>query len=213
LSDQGLEAGLSFIGLALEQGERNIANHWAAYEQRQINKRQVATIKYPDRYSLKTDADRVSEADKLSELMFTVPGVTVKKELAKGIAAALLGGKISVDMLEKINSEIDDADYTTSDPDIIIRSNESGLVGDETASEALGFGPEEFEKARADHALRAQRILAAQSSGREEAGENLGARGVPDLATDTDEGVQERKEATDTTLSESKKKPVRGKGK
>jgi hypothetical protein len=213
LSDQGLEAGLSFIGLALEQGERNIAKHWASYEERQVNKRQIATIKYPDRYSLKTDADRVAEADKLSELMFTVPGVTVKKELAKGIASALLGGKISVDSLEKIFGEINDADYTTSDPDIIIRSNESGLVGDKTASEALGFGSEEYIRAREDHALRAQRILAAQSSGEETAGENLGARGVPDLATGTDEGVAERARATDTTLSESKRKPVRGKGK
>lgn len=213
LSDQGLEAGLSFIGLALEQGERNIAAHWAAYEERQISKRQIATVKYPDRYSLKTDADRVSEADKLSELMFTVPGVTVKKELAKGIASALLGGKISVDSLEKIFKEIQDASYTTSDPDIIIRSNESGLVGDKTASEALGFSEEEYLRAREDHALRAQRILSAQSSGEETAGENLGARGVPDLAAGTDEGVEERAQATDTTLSESKKKPVRGKGK
>ena len=213
LSDQGLEAGLSFIGLALEQGERNIATHWAAYEEREIRKREVATVKYPDRYSLKSDADRVDEADKLSELMFTVPGVTVKKELAKGIAAALLGGKISVDMMEKIAKEIENADYTTSDPDIIMRSNEGGLVGDQTASEALGFGKQEYLKAREDHAARAQRILAAQSSGQEEVGENLGARGVPDLAADSREGVEERKQATDTTLSESKKKPVRGKGK
>jgi hypothetical protein len=213
LSDQGLEAGLSFIGLVLEQGERNIATHWASYEERQVSKRQIATVKYPDRYSLKSDADRVDEADKLSELMFTVPGKTVKKELAKGIAAALLGGKISVDSLEKIFKEIEAADYTTSDPDIIIRSNEAGLVGDETASEALGFGPEEFKKAREDHAKRVGRLLAAQSSGQEVAGENPGARGVPDLATGSSEGVEERARATETTLSESKRKPVRGKGK
>jgi hypothetical protein len=213
LSDQGLEAGLSFIGLALEQGERNIASHWASYEERQIKKRVIATIKYPDRYSLKTDADRVDEADKLSELMFTVPGTTVKKELAKGIASALLGGKISVDSLEKIFAEIDDADYTTSDPDIIIRSNEAGLVGDETASEALGFGPEEFKKAREDHAARVQRLLKSQSSGEGGGEGNLGARGAPDLAANADEGVEERAQATDTTLSESKRKPVRGKGK
>src|SRR5690606_20232795 len=48
----GLEAGLSFIGLVLENGERKIASHWASYENSK-----PATIKYPDRYSLKTDAD------------------------------------------------------------------------------------------------------------------------------------------------------------
>ena len=31
--NQGLEAGLSFIGLVLENGERLISGYWAAYEQ------------------------------------------------------------------------------------------------------------------------------------------------------------------------------------
>jgi hypothetical protein len=212
LSDQGLEAGLSFIGLVLENGERNIADHWAAYEERVISKRLVATIKYPDRYSLKTDADRVHEADKLAELMFTVPGKTVKKELSKNIVTALLSGKVNVDTMEKIFSEIDDAGYTTSDPDVIIQAKEAGLVGEQTASEALGFDEEEYLKARADHADRAARILAAQTSGSEAVGTNLGARGVEDLASETSEGVEERGEATDTTLKEGTKSPVRGKG-
>ena len=55
------------------------------------SKREVATIKYPDRYSLKSDADRIKEAQDLQKLMGAVPGRKVKRELAKGIVQALLG--------------------------------------------------------------------------------------------------------------------------
>ena len=69
LDSGGLEAGLSYIGLVLESAERKIAEFWAAYEDRVVARRKVATIKYPDRYSLKTDKDRIDEATSLSKLM------------------------------------------------------------------------------------------------------------------------------------------------
>ena len=103
MDNQGLEAGLSYIGLLLESAERQLCEHWAAYEERVVSKREVATIKYPDRYSLKTDADRIKEATDLTKLMNSVPGRKVKRELSKGIVQALLGGKVSVDDLEAIN--------------------------------------------------------------------------------------------------------------
>ena len=216
LSDQGLEAGLSYIGLVLEGAERQLAEYWASYEDSDRSQQQIAHISYPDRYSLKDDVARIEEAEKLSDLMDTVPGITVKKEVAKSIATALLGGKVKVAKLEEIFREVDKADYTTSDADIIIRAQEAGLVGEQTASEALGFGPEEFKKAREDHAARAIRILQAQTSAQGEVGKVAGqaqARGVGDLATDDDQGKEERKGATDTTTSTDKKKPQRGKGK
>lgn len=214
MSDQGLEAGLSHIGLVLEGAERKITHHWTMYEERQQKRRKVATIKYPDRYSLKTDRDRIDEASRLSELMFTVPGTTIKKELSKDIVTSLLSGKINVDTMERIFSEIDKADYTTSDPDVIIQSQEAGLVSEKTASMALGFAEDEYIQAREDHAARAARILLAQTSARQENGEKPAARGVEDLATDPQrEGSEERKQATDTTLSATAKKPQRGEGK
>ncbi len=214
MSDQGLEAGLSYIGLVLEGAERKIANHWAAYEDREEQKQQVSTIKYPDRYSLKTDQDRITEASNLSELMFTVPGITVKKELSKDIVTSLLGGKINVETMEKIFTEIDKAEYTTSDPDVIIRSKEAGLVGEQVASMALGFTEKEYLQARKDHADRAARILLAQTSAREEAGGKAAARGVDDLSSEPEqEGTEERAQATDTTLTDTTKKSQRGEGK
>ncbi len=214
MRDQGLEAGLSYMGLVLESGERKIAGHWAAYEEREVDKRRVSTVKYPDRYSLKTDQDRIVEASKLSELMFTVPGITVKKELSKDIVTSLLGGKIDITTMEKIFNEIDKAEYTTSDPDVIIRSKEAGLVGEQVASMALGFPEDEYLQARKDHADRAARILLAQTSAGEKPEGNAAARGVDDLADAPERGgKEEREQATDTTLSDTTKKPQRGEGK
>jgi len=218
LSDQGLEAGLSYIGLVLENSERQIAQHWGAYESKDPEQREVATIKYPDRYSLKNDEDRVKEAKQLSELMYAVPGDQVKKELSKNIVTALLAGKINTATIDKIFAEIDNANYTTSDPDIIMRAHEGGLVGGETASIALGFDGEEWPKAKQDHIERIEAIAEAQApeepKGTEEGMEGgMAARGVEDLDPDPESGKKERAAASDTTLAADKKKPVRGEGK
>lgn len=208
MSDQGLEAGLSYIGLILESSERKLAQYWAAYEEVRPENRQIATVKYPDRYSLKTDKDRIDEAEKLAELMFKVPGREAKRELSKGIVTALLAGKVNTETLDEIFKEIDTADYATSNPDTIIRAQEAGLCGDQVASVALGFNAEEYLQARKDHLDRATRILKAQTSIK-----NPAARGVGDLSDDpAKEGAKEREAATDTTLSDTTAKPDRGEG-
>ena len=163
LSDQGLEAGLSYIGLVLEGTERKAAYYWAAYEDKDERKRRVAHVKYPDRYSLKDDGDRIKEAQELSALMYAVPGQTVKRELSKNIVTVLLSHKISTEQLSEIFDEIDEAEYTTSDPETIIRAHEAGIVGDETASKAIGFDDDEYIQAREDHVSRATRVLEAQA--------------------------------------------------
>ena len=167
MDNQGLEAGLSYIGLVLEAAERQIAEFWAAYEERSRSKRNIATVKYPDRYSLKTDSDRITEAQSLVKLMYAVPGQKVKRELAKNIVLALLGGKISVGDIQAIFDEIDKAPYATSDPTTIIAAVEAGLCGEKTGSMALGFNDDEHIQARADHAARAIRILQAQQRRRD----------------------------------------------
>jgi len=208
MDNQGLEAGLSYIGLLLESAERQVAGYWSAYEERQPSKREIATIKYPDRYSLKSDADRVKEAQDLTKLMSAVPGRRVKRELAKGVVQALLGGKISVDDLDAIHKEIDAAHYTTSDPVTITAAVEAGLVGEQTASVALGFDEDEYKKARDDHAARLARI--AESQG---AKGDMGARGIGDLSANPKAGEEEKAASRDTTLQGSVAPRVRGAGK
>lgn len=212
MDNQGLEAGLSYIGLVLESAERRIAELWASYEEKNPSRRTIATIKYPDRYSLKTDADRIDEASKLAELMFKVPGRTVKKEIGKVISTTLLAGKVPVNVLEHISKEIDAAAFTTSDPKTIIDAKNAGICGDETASIALGFEDDEYLKAREDHVERARRLVEAQAAGK--ATSDPAARGADDLSADpANAGKDEKAVSRDTTLKNSTKPPVRGEGK
>lgn len=162
MDNQGLESGLSFIGLVLENAERIIAQHWSAYEDINPTRRQIAAIKYPDRYSLKSDADRIEEATKLSKLMFTVPGKKVKREIAKHITTTLLNGRVNVATLDEIHVEIDESEYLTSDPVTIIEGVEAGLIPDRIGSIALGLPDDAYLQAHADHADRVARIQAAQ---------------------------------------------------
>lgn len=208
--NEGLEAGLSYIGLVLEGAERKIANYWAAYEERVETRRRVAVVKYPDTYKLKSDEDRVDQSSKLSELMFAVPGRRVKKEIAKTITTVLLGGKVTVDTLKEIHDEIDSSPYLTSDPKTIIDAKEAGLVGEQTACMALGFEDDEYLKAREDHMARVKRIAEAQG----QAEGNPGSRGVPDLDGEPGRAAREEKETSrNTDERESTRTPVRGEGK
>lgn len=213
LSDQGLEAGLSYIGLVLESAERAIAEHWASYESKDKSKRQVATIKYPDRYSLKDDKDRIEEAKEIASLMYSVPGIEVKKELAKNIVTVLLAGKVNTETIDKIFKQVESAGYATSDPDIIIRAVEAGLCGEETGSLAIGFSPGEHLKARADHIDRAKRIAEAQASAKPEPSDNMAARGVDDLDDNKDSGKDEREEEQEKDMDADRKDNTRGEGK
>jgi hypothetical protein len=209
MDNQGLEAGLSYIGLVLENAERQIADYWAAYENRDAKKRQIATIKYPDRYSLKTDEDRFDEANKLSQVVSEVPSRTAKKEVAKLVVGSLLSGKMSPEIINKIVDEIDKSPYTTSNPDVIRQAKEGGLVSDATASLALGFPEGEVDQAKQDHAERVARIAAAQGVGTSDPA----ARGAPDLSANQDAGSDEKNNSRTNDLQDDAAKKVRGEGK
>jgi len=208
IDNQGLESGLAFIGLVLEGAERKIADHWAAYEGN--DSRDTAIIAYPEQYTMKSQLERIEEADKLTALMFSIPGKTVKKELAKDAVTALLGGKTNIATLGKIYREIDEAKYSTSDPKVIELAKEQMLASDITLSDALGFdGETEIPKAQEDHEDRIERIQKAQEShlGAER---DPGAQGINDLSANPQAAKEERAEATSTETSDSTKKKVRG---
>ncbi len=160
---QGLESGLAHIGLSLETAERKIAEYWACYEEREVKKRKVPHISYPDRYNLTPQKDRIAAATELAKLLSKVPGREAKKELAKDLVSTLLAARIPADRLLEIFKEIDSCDYTTSDPDTIIQALINGAVGEKTASIALGFADDEYMRARDDHMERIKRIAEAQA--------------------------------------------------
>lgn len=201
--EHGLESGLSFLGLILEHGERQLASFFAEYESDIDN---VATISYPKRYSLKSDSDRLDEAEKLDAVKVKIPSKKAQKELTKLIVHKLLDTKIPKDDLEIILEEIEQAQYSTSDPDIIYNDHEKGLVSTETASKARGYNAKvEVPKATQDHADRINRIKESQSN-------DAGARGVQDLSVDND-AVKEKQQSQNADLQDDGHKPIRNKEK
>ncbi len=180
MDESGLEAGLSYIGLELEHGEREIGIIWAAYEGSQ----DAPTVKYPTRYNLRSDADRRTEAGELQELMEAVPSLTYQKELAKDIATVVVGHRSSNEDLEAIHKEIDASEVVVSDSETISSDHESGFVSTELASKIRGYPEGQVEQAKKDHAERAARVAAAQS--------DPGARGIKDLSVDPDAGKKEK---------------------
>lgn len=170
MDDRGLESGLSYIGLELEYLEREIAKVWAAYEGKE-----PATIKYPVKYTLKSDAERIAEAKALDEVKSSAPSKTFAKEVAKRIARVMLEDKVPREVMDTIESEIDKAEYVSSDPKLIQAASEMGMVDAVTGSNALGFnGDKIVPVAQKEHAERLALIAESQAKG--------AARGNPDTA-------------------------------
>lgn len=170
----GLEAGLSYIGLELETLERQIAQIWAMYE----GSGNEATIKYPKRYSLKSDEEKIAEAKTTGELIHRVPSLTFKKEIIKRVAGILLGDKVSAEVFDKIIKEIEEAKVLDADPETIIKDVEAGLVDAKTASETRGYPKGCAELAKKEHAERLAEIAASQSK--------IQNRGVKDMQNKED---------------------------
>jgi hypothetical protein len=182
--DEGLEAGLSYIGVELERGERMIGRIWSAYEGDKIDD---VSVKYPQNYSLKSDEDRREEASDLEKNMDKIPSPTYQKALAKRIVQVMMGPHMSQDEIEKSMKEIDAAEVIVVDSEILAQDIESGLVSLETASSMRGYKAGEVEKASEDRAKRAAAVALAQSKvamAGVSAAENQGARGNVDSSAD-----------------------------
>ncbi len=198
--ERGLESGLSFLGLILEQAERQIAQIYSDYE----NDNKIATVHYPERYSLKTDTEKLKEASAYAEQMATVPSNTFQKAVAREITTTLLSSKVSAEELQTIMDEIDEAKWLSSDAENIHADIERGLLSLETGAIARGYSKDEPKKAAKDHAERIERIKAAQSV--------PDARGVPDESDNPGAGARGEKEITqDAASSDKGNKAVRGK--
>lgn len=205
LDDRGLESGLSSIGLELEWAEQQVAKFWQMYE----GSEKHITVKYPAKYSLKSDTIRLQEAKNLDELKASIPSRTAAKKIAVQLSRLLLVDKVSEDELNKIKTEIEDAEYITSDPKTIQIASELGMVDAVTGSNALGFNGEKVvPKAQEEHAKRLAVIAESQATGE--------ARGVGDQGTKQGQPAKQEKKAsqkpsdTDPTPSAPK---VRGEGK
>lgn len=199
---RGLEAGLSYIGMELEYGERQIQKIWAMYEQEVID----PSVSYPQNYSLRSEESRRKEAKELLDEMPKLPSKMAQKELAKEAAEILLGHRISDEDLDKVLKEIDDAKVIVIDPEVIDMDLENGIVSAKTASEARLYPEGDVKLAQAEQAKRAAAIVSAQS--------NTAARGARDLDPDPDKsGPNEKKASRNNDLDAENRDRTRGKGK
>jgi hypothetical protein len=192
--DNSIEAGLAFIGSCLETSERRLWDHWTAYESADPRRRNVPQIDYPDTWSLKSDEERVKEANALVDLSQKLVGQEGRKEVIKLAVNKLFVGKLKTKDLDRLHAEIDAADWTTSDPDVVIKAKQFGLVGAETGTQALGFPKEEAERAKKDQADRAAQIVQAQADAKDGA-----ARGAEDLSEDPESNKLAREGEADTS--------------
>lgn len=202
-----LESGLSYIGLTLENGERKIAEIWKMYEGKGV----VATVNYPDNYTLRTETDRRNEATQLGTMLTLVPSKTYQKSVGKKLANALLGSTSSRETMSKIYKEIDDSPGLSSDPNVLTLDVTNGFVSTATGSLLRGYDPKEAEAAKQDHAERLARIQSAQTSPGEGGAADAQARGIKDSAGDPQAGKNEKKNQRDPSGNETSKVPVRGK--
>jgi hypothetical protein len=154
-----LESGLANIGLTLEKTEREIARIWSEYE----GNKDIPSINYPVNYSLRTSRDRLDEADTLNNLLTVLPSKTYQTEIGKQIARVMLNHTVNKDTIARIDAEINAAPNMVSNPDIIAKDVENGLVSPETGSKLRGYPADEAEKAKIAHAERLARITAAQT--------------------------------------------------
>jgi hypothetical protein len=197
LDDRGLESGLSALGLLLEQGERELATIFASYSKQN----EIATIAYPQKYSLKTDLQKLGEVEKLSEQRDKIPSVKCRKIISKKMAEILIGTEVSAEDLQEILEEIDAANYTTGSSEEISSDIEHGLVSLETASAARGYDKNEIEQAKEDHAERLARIQTSQSKNE--------SRGNNDLSSESGSAKLEKEQSQNPDITDTGKKSVK----
>jgi hypothetical protein len=210
MDERGLDSGLSSIGLVLQHCERRIAYYWHLLE----GKKNTASIKYPEKWSLKSEQDRREEAKSLRELRETIPSETFQQAISYEIAILMLGHKVSNTDLKKIHEEIKAAKSYTSDPETIFKSVELGLCDLQLAAELLGLPKDAPKKAAKDHADRLARISEAQAKNQPEPVGNPGARGVTDMDPSPGQSGRDEKAASrDNTNDPTPSDKVRGEAK
>lgn len=190
IDSEGLEAGLSYIGLVLEHGERKIAEYWSMYS----GSTDIATINYPEKYSLETNHDKREDIINLIKLLDLTTSITHKRRILKRIAYLSIGQYVKRSELDKIYVEIDKLKVILPNMDSIIQAVTSAFLNLKGAANAYNFPVDSVDLASEEHAARLLRIAKSQTPD-----PNMAARGIRDLGADLQAGKDEKAVARDTT--------------
>lgn len=196
---QGLEAGLSYIGLELETAENRVAAIWAEYQGSE-----AAVVAYPDEYSMSSTEERLTEAEKLIKTLPQIPSLTYQKLVAKRIAFLILGRSATLEQVQMVSKEIDAAKIIAVDPKVLLEDLAAGLVAMETASAARGYPDGDVKIAKREHIERLAAIAIAQAPG--------GGAGS-DAARGVSKGPQDGSADDEKESSQSSDKQPAGAGK
>lgn len=203
MDDKGLQNGLLAIGMALEQGDREVAKHWAAYE-----RTAVPTVRYPEEWTMQGDAGRRADAEALCEFKDEIPSLTAAKEILKQAATKLIGHRVAPEVLDKIHAEVDEAKCLTFKIEDVEKEIQLRLVSAETASKNRGYPKEENKKALAEQAEQLRIIAISQSEGAGAAADP--ARGGQGVAGDQGSKNEKLMDANKTGVPQDN---TRGEGK
>jgi hypothetical protein len=163
--------------------------------------KEIPTVVYPSKYSLKTEQEEREEADQISELIPVVPSKTYQRQMMRELAIKLLAGKVSKETMDRIENEIEKAPGLTSDATQISQDLLSGIVDKVTAAKLRGYPEDVVEKANKEHIERLKEIQIAQApgGGTGKALDNPAARGVPEASANplADAAKEKRDGATE----------------
>lgn len=161
----GEEAGLAYIGSALQTGERELAAIW--HEMNGDNP-DLANVIYPNTYSLKTTEERREEAEALRKLRNAVRSPQYTKEIDKRTVDVLLKALVDQETLDAIYNQIDQADWFDDDAsraEVVQKDVVTGLITKETAANLRGYDRKEPALARMERAQDVDALLGEAGAG------------------------------------------------
>jgi hypothetical protein len=153
-------AGLHYIGLALETGERKLAEFWAMYDGGE-----PAKINYPTDYTLTTEEERQQRATFYKDMIPHIPSKTGQREVAARMVKTMLEGSSDPKDIEKAIREVKEATVIFSDPEGVKTDLEQALVTRKLASKIRGYPEGEAEGAQKEYEERLKLIAVSQSPG------------------------------------------------
>lgn len=161
----GEEAGLAYIGQALESGERELGQ---IFEMMAGNDPEDIEVTYPESYSIRTASERRAEAEELRKLHSAVRSETYQRTLDKRVAEVLLKPLVSAEELEKVFGEIDAGGFVDDDKErseVIQKDVAVKIVSRGTAATLRGYSEDEAEKVRADATADVSAMLGGSEGG------------------------------------------------
>ncbi len=154
----GEEAGLAYIATVLEGAERELGEIIHMF----LGSTEESDVHYPTGYTIRTNQERLQEADALRKLRGAVNSPTYYRCVSKRIVQISLKQVCSNEELEIIEAEIDSRPYTDEDIDrakVIQADVTTRILDRETAAQLRGYDEETLVKIAAEDEIEAQALV------------------------------------------------------